>query len=141
MENKSNQVVEVVFPGGKKTYSYIGSGNLRTGQHIDNAPVNHYMSGKPYTAPVTVVATHNVVGAKVGDNIGVSNNQVHSIRTGLKYLPGAKEYNEDRSIDVMKNTPKVSEYMSEFEIGRNRILNSISKNKDMAAAKARLLGV
>ena len=135
-----NQVVEVVFPNGGKTYSYIGSGNLRTGKKIDHAPVNHHKSGKPYTAPVTVVATHNIVGAEVGDKFGVSNGKIHSIRTGLKYLPGTKEYNSDRQIDVISGSPKVSEYMSEFETSRNRLLNSVSVN-DNATARNRLLEV
>lgn len=132
------QVVEVVFPGGGKTYSYIGDGNLRTGQEIRNAPVNHYKSGTPYTAPVTVVATHNVVGANVGDHIGVSNGQVHSIRTGLKYLPSNKAFNEDRSIPDIDGNPSTLEYMSPFsETARQRLMFFKNTNSDFEKQTAR----
>ena len=94
MAKDTNQVVEVVFPSGGKNYSYIGNGNLRVGQKISNAPVNHYKTGTPYTAPVEVVATHEVVGAEVGKNIGVSNGMVHTIPKPLKYLAGARTTKE-----------------------------------------------
>ena len=111
----TNQVVEVEFPKGGKRYSYIGSGNLRAGQKVDKAPVNHAISGKPYTAPVTVVATHNIVGAQVGDKVGVTEGRVKSIPTGLKYLPGTKEYQRDSEINVKGKKMQVSDYMSEFD--------------------------
>lgn len=142
MKNEQ-QVVEVVFPNGKKTYSYIGDGNLRTGQHIDNAPVNHYKTGTPYTAPVTVVATHNVFGAEVGDHIGVSGGQVHSIKTGLKFLPSNKAFNEDRNIPEIKGDPSTLEYMSPFsETARQRLMNFKDTNSDFNKQTARnqLLG-
>ena len=115
-EQNTNQVVEVKFPDGKKNYSYIGSGNLRTGQEVRNAPVTHYRSGKNYVVktPVKVVATHKLVGANVGDKVGVSNGKVKTIPVGLKYLPGAKEQNEDREIEIKKEKMKVSDYMKDF---------------------------
>ena len=123
ISKEANQVVEVEFPNGGKRYSYIGGGNLRTGQKVDKAPVHHVKSGKPYTAPVTVVATHNVVGAQVGDKIGVSNGKVKTIPTGLKYLPGAKEYQRDSEININGKKMPVSNYMSEFD--KMKKLNSL----------------
>jgi len=140
MREDTKQVVEVEFPGGGKTYSYIGSGNLRVGQKINNAPVNHYRSGKPYTAPVTVVATHQVAGVEVGDTKGVSNGRVHSIPTGLKYLPGAREYQQDRTIDIRGEEMNVSEYMSEFSSDAAQRLLSRNTNVDTSRATQRLLG-
>lgn len=118
----SNQVVEVQFPNGGKNYSYIGSGNLRTGQQVKNAPVNHYKSGKPYTAPVTVVATHNIAGAKIGDKLGVENGNVKSISTGLKYLPGAKE--GSNQIDINGEKMTVNDYMQPFKQDKMQRLNT-----------------
>ena len=138
-ENR-NQVVEVVFPSSNKTYSYIGSGNLRVGQQINNAPVNHYISKKPYTAPVQVVATHSVEGAEVGDKIGVTNGKVHTIGVGLKYLPGAREQQIDNEINIGGETMKVSDYMSTFQSQpRQRLLNQNTQN-NLTQARNRLLG-
>lgn len=138
MAKDTNQVVEVVFPSGGKTYSYIGNGNLRVGQKISNAPVNHYKTGTPYTAPVEVVATHDVVGAEVGKNIGVSNGMVHTIPKPLKYLAGAREQQRNPLIDIGGRDMTVSQYMSPFE-GRDRLL-SYNTNKDTSMARNRLLG-
>lgn len=111
-----NQVVEVQFPEGKKNYSYIGSGNLRTGQSVPNAPVTHYISGKNYVCkkPVKVVATHSVQGAQVGDKIGVFNGSVKKIPVGLKYLPGAKEQEQNRKIKIKDKKMTVYDYMKNF---------------------------
>lgn len=139
-DKNSNQVVEVQFPGGGKTYSYVGSGNLRVGQEVKNAPVTHYISGKNYTAPVKIVATHNVVGANVGDKMGVSDGKVHTIRTGLKYLPGAREQIQNRTINIAGEKMNVSDYMSSFE---QKVSNRFSERlptKDTKLATARLLG-
>ena len=136
---KSNQIVEVLFPSGGRTYSYIGSGNLRVGQEIRNAPVNHYISGKPYTAPVRVVATHRVVDAEIGDRLAVTNGKVHTIRTGLKYLPGAKELQQDRQISINGKPTKLSNYMSNFFNARQRLIEG-NQPKDSSQARNRLLG-
>lgn len=126
---QSNQVVEVQFPNGGKNYSYIGGGNLRTGQEIKNAPVTHPLSGKNYTVPkgVKVVATHNVVGAQVGDKKGVVNGSVTSIPVGLKYLPGAREQQQDREIDIKGEKMKVSDYMSQFKNVKLQKLNTFGE--------------
>ena len=137
MAKDTNQVVEVVFPSGGKTYSYIGSGNLRVGQKISNAPVNHYKTGTPYTAPVTVVATHEVVGAEVGKKIGVSGGQVHSISKPLKYLPGTRQQQQNSVIDVGGKEMTVSQYLSPFE-ARDRLL-SYNGTKDTSTARNQLL--
>lgn len=135
-----NQVVEVEFPSGDKTYSYIGSGNLRVGQKINNAPVNHFKSGKAYTAPVTVVATHKIAGAEVGDKKAVTDGRVHSIRTGLKYLPGTKEQMQNREINIRGEKIKVSKYMSEFQSPAEQRLLSRNTRTDISQAEQRLLG-
>lgn len=118
---QENQIVEVQFPNGGKNYSYVGSGNLRTGQEVPNAPVTHRISGKNYTVPkpVKVVATHKVVGAQVGDKKGVVGGSVTSIPTGLKYLPGAREQQQNRDIEIRGEKMKVSDYMSQF--GQNKM--------------------
>lgn len=120
----TNQVVEVQFPSGGKNYSYIGSGNLRTGQNIKDAPVTHPKSGKNYIAHnVKVVATHNVAGAEVGDKVGVSNGNIKTIPTGLKYLPGNREYNQNRDIDIKGKKMTVNDYMDNFSGNRMQKLN------------------
>lgn len=114
--NDTTQVVEVQFPEGKKNYSYIGSGNLRKGQEVKNAPVTHYISGKDYVCrePVKVVATHSIVGAQIGDKKGVRNGSVTTIPTGLKFLPSVKEQQQDREVDLSGQKMKVSNYMAKF---------------------------
>ena len=143
MEAKSNQVVEVKFPSGEKTYSYIGNGNLRVGQQIGNAPVNHHISGKAYTSPVKVVATHQLVGAEVGDKKGITNGKVHSIGTGLKYLPGTREQQQNRQIDIGGEKVSVSDYMSNYQSASEKriISRGSSFNADTTKAEQRLLGV
>lgn len=126
-QKDTNQVVEVEFQSGGKRYSYLGSGNLRTGQQINKAPVNHYISNKPYTAPVKVVATHNVYGAQVGEKLGVTNGNVHKIPTGLKYLPGTKELNEDRQVDIAGQKMSASDYMSRFDRSKMQKLNTMGE--------------
>lgn len=128
-EQDSNQVVEVQFPSGGKNYSYIGSGNLRAGQTVREAPVTHPVSKRDYVAKnVKVVATHNVAGAKAGDKVGVTNGTVHSIPTGLKVLPGAKDYGRDSTFDVGGSKMTANEYMSHFrEGGRMQKLNSFGE--------------
>lgn len=140
MAKDTEQVVEVVFPGSNKTYSYIGSGNLRAGQHIDNAPVNHYLSGKSYTAPVDVVATHNVYGAKVGDKVGVSNGVVHSIPKPLKALPGNKELQLNKTLDIGGEKIKSADYMDKFIKQRQRLLGGNQNTTNIDLARQRLLG-
>lgn len=114
-QKNTNQVVEVQFPDGGKSYSYIGSGNLRTGQQVPNAPFTHYISGKNCINKrgVRIVATHNIVGANIGDRLGVGGGTVKTIPTGLKYLPGAKEAEQNRQILGQKMT--VSDYMKDFQ--------------------------
>ncbi len=126
---QDNQVVEVQFPNGKKNYSYVGSGNLRTGQEIKNAPVTHHISGKNYTVPkpVRVVATHRIAGAQVGDKKGVVNGNVSVIPVGLKYLPGAREQQQDREINIRGEKIKVSDYMSQFKNGKMQKLNTLGE--------------
>lgn len=116
-QKDTNQVVEVQFPDGGKNYSYIGSGNLRTGQTVPNAPFTHYISGKNCTNKkgVKVVATHNLAGAQVGDKLGVGGGKVKTISTGLKYLPGAKEAEQNRQIDLRGQKMSVSDYMKDFQ--------------------------
>lgn len=136
---EKKQVVEVVFPGSNKTYSYVGSGGLRVGQTIQNAPVNHYISGKPYTAPVEVVATHNLYGVNVGDHIGVTNGRVHSIPKPLKYLPSNKDVLQDREVDIDGREMTTDQYMQPFE-SKNRLLNYKTQKSNNLVAKQRLLG-
>ena len=136
----ANQVVEVQFPGGGKTYSYVGSGNLRVGQEVKNAPVTHYISGKNYTAPVKIVATHNVVGAEVGDKIGVSNGSVKTIPTGLKYLPGTREQMRNDDVSINGVSTKVNDYMSQFQQEAYNRISSRAPSVDTSIARARLLG-
>lgn len=140
MAKDTEQVVEVVFPGSNKTYSYIGSGNLRAGQHIENVPVNHYKSGKSYTAPVDVVATHNVYGVKVGDKVGVSNGVVHSIPKPLKALPGNKELQLSKTLDIGGEKIKSSDYMDKFMKQRQRLLGGNQNTTNIDLARQRLLG-
>ena len=141
-QNAAKQVVEVVYKNGTKTYSYIGSGNLRAGQQVSNAPVNHYISGKAYTTPVTVVATHNIEGVNVGDKVGVSNGQVHSIPTGLKFLPGNRELQQDRPVDISGQEMSTSEYMEPFLNRSPAEQRLLAKNItiDNSKAQTRLLG-
>ena len=141
MARDKQQVVEVEFPSGGKTYSYIGDGNLRVGQKIPNAPVNHYKTNTPYTAPVTVVATHEVYGAEVGDRIGVSNGVVHSIPKPLKYLAGVRQQQRDPEINIGGEEMTVSQYMSQFESPRDRLLSSYGTAVDNTMARNQLLGV
>lgn len=128
-QQNTNQVVEVQFPDGKKNYSYIGSGSLRKGQEIPNAPVTNKYSGKNYVVPkpVKVVATHNIVNAQVGDKKGVTGGKVHSIPTGLKYLPGAKEQQQNREIDIRGEKMKVADYMSQFQQNKMQKLNILGE--------------
>lgn len=111
----NSQVVEVRYGDNiqGKTYSYVGGGNLRTGQVINNAPVTHPGSGKNYTTKAVVVATHNVAGAQVGDTVGVENGRVRSIPKPLKYLAGDKELLQDREIEGMEGTT-TSQYIGQF---------------------------
>lgn len=112
-----SQVVEVKYPNSKpgaKTYSYIGSGNLRKDQQVD-APVTNKYSGKNHTVPrSTIVATHKIAGAQVGDNVGVTGNKVHSIPTGLKYLAGNAETQRNDTINIRGEKTTVGDYMSQF---------------------------
>ena len=128
----TNQVVEVKFPGGGKNYSYVGSGNLRTGQEVTHAPVTHHKSGKNYTVPkpVRVVATHRIAGAQVGDQVGVSNGRVKRIPTGLKYLPGVKDQQLNRDINIRGKKMRVSDYMKSFGGGMQKLntMGGIGKN-------------
>lgn len=115
-DDGKRQVVEVRYGDNLtngKTYSYVGGGNLRSGQVINNAPVTHPQSGKNYTTKATVVATHSVYGAEVGENIGVQNGMVTTIPKPLKYLPGDKELLQDREIEGLDGTT-ASEYISQF---------------------------
>lgn len=139
MAKDTRQVVEVVFPGSNKTYSYVGGGNLRVGQTINNAPVNHYKTGTPYTAPVEIVATHNLYGVNVGDKIGVSNGMVHSIPKPLKYLPSNKDVLQDREIDIDGKETTTYKYMQPFD-SRERLLNYKTQNSNKSTARKRLLG-
>lgn len=111
-----NQVVEVQFPDNSKRYSYIGSGNLRKGQEVPNAPFTHYRAKKDLVCkkPVKVVATHNIQGAQVGDKVGVSNGKVKRIPVGLKYLPGAKEQEQNKEIKIKDKKMTVYDYMKNF---------------------------
>lgn len=143
MAKDTKQVVEVVFPSGGKTYSYIGSGDLRVGQEISNAPVNHYRTNTPYSAPVKVVATHNVYGVNVGDRVGVSNGVVHSIPKPLKYLPGNKALTLDRTIDINGRETTTQDYMQPYkpDMARERLVSAFNTKKDNTIARNQLLGV
>lgn len=135
------QVVEVVYGDGlksSKTYSYVGNGNLRTGQHIANAPVNHYKTGTPFSAPVTVVATHRVEGVKVGDFIGVTGNSVHTIGKPLKYLPSNKALKNDDYVAQLGGE-QTQAYMQQFN-PREQLLSGRAVT-DTTQARNQLLGV
>lgn len=140
MTKDTEQIVEVVFPGGGKKYSYLGDGNLRTGQQINNAPVNHAKSGKPYTAPVVVVGTHNIYGVKVGDRVGVSDGVVTSIPKPLKFLPGNRVLGLDRTANIGGQEIQPKQYMKPFMAQRQRLLD-YNVPTDTTEARNRLLGV
>ena len=137
----TNQVVEVRY-GDKnngKTYSYVGSGNLRAGQVVNNAPVTHPVSGKNYVTKAVVVATHNVYGANVGDMKGVQNGMVTSIPKPLKYLVGDKELLQNRELTAFDDGTTANEYLSQYTNAsiQDRLGRFISQN-DNAEAIARL---
>ena len=138
----NRQIVEVRYGDNTatgKTYSYLGGGNLRSGQVVNNAPVTHPQSGKNYTTKAIVVATHSVYGAQVGDNTGVQNGVVTTIPKPLKYLPGDKELLQDREVSELGGKT-AGEYMSQFNGAtmQDRLGRFIGKS-DTSSAKARLI--
>lgn len=142
VDNGNSQVVEVRYGDGLqntgKTYSYVGSGNLRAGQVINNAPVTHPESGKNYTTKAVVVATHDVYGANVGDTVGVENGKVTAIPKPLKYLAGDKELLQNREIAGMEGTT-TSQYIGQFtgQSAQDRLGRYI-KTVDNTEARTRL---
>lgn len=141
VDNNSSQVVEVRYGDGLdggKTYSYVGGGNLRAGQVINNAPVTHPATGKNYTTKAVVVATHEVYGANVGDTVGVQNGRVTSIPKPLKYLAGDRELLQNREIAGMEGTT-TSQYIGQFnnESAQDRLGRYI-KTSDNTEASRRL---